>query len=151
MVDPLKQLAADHAKNAASLAREFRDFAFKANIVDLAVGVIIGAAFTGLINSLVKNVLMPLISLLIPNDVAYTKWSFSVGGKTVPYGEFLGELVNFLIVALVLYIFTVKFLGWLRRMRREQEAAAPVLTKEQQLLTEIRDLLRENRPPAPTP
>ncbi len=150
-MDPFEQLAADRVKRVGSLAREFRDFAFKGNIVDVAVGIIIGAAFAKLIDALVKSVLMPLIALAIPGEQSYVQWSYSFRGKEVPYGVFLGELVNFLIIALVLYIFTVKFLGWLRRMRQEQAAAEPPLTKEQQLLTEIRDLLRAGRPPATAP
>jgi len=145
------QLAAQRAKKVGSLAREFRDFAFKGNIVDLAVGVIIGAAFTGLINGFVKNVLMPLISLAFPAAQSYTQWSFSINGKDIPYGLFLGDFVNFLIIALVLFVFTVKFLGWLRRKSEEQQAATPPLTKQELLLTEIRDLLRAGRPPAETP
>src|SRR5262249_21273626 len=115
------ELAAQRAKKVGSLAREFRDFAFKGNIVDLLVGLIIGAAFTGLINGCVKNVLMPLISLAFPAAQSYTQWSFSINGKDIPYGLFLGDFVNFLIIALVLFVFTVKFLGWLRRKSEEQQ------------------------------
>src|SRR5437879_194234 len=124
-MNSLEQLAAERAKKVGSFARGFRDFAFKGNIVDLAVGVIIGAAFTGLINSFVKNVFMPLIALVIPGEQSYTQWKFVFEGKEVPYGVFLGELLNFFLVALVLYIFAVQFLGWLRRMSAEQQAAAP--------------------------
>lgn len=134
-----------HADQALSLSREFRDFAFKGNVVDLAVGVIIGAAFGKLVDSLVKNVLMPLISVLIPGNQSYTKWAFTINGQSVPYGQFLGEVVNFLIIALVLWIFSVKFLGWLRKKRHEEEAATAAAPppKQEQLLTEIRDLLRQ--------
>src|SRR5262249_13302079 len=127
-----------------------RDFAFKGNIVDVAVGIIIGAAFAKLIDALVKSVIMPLIALAIPGEQAYGQWKFTFNGKDVPYGVFLAELVNFVLIALVLYIFAVKFLGWLRRMSEEQQAATPPLTKDQELLIEIRDLLRAGRPAAPT-
>jgi large conductance mechanosensitive channel len=66
-----------------------------------------------------------------------------IHGKEIPYGLFLGEVVNFLIIAAALFLFIVKFLGWLMRTRQEEAATPPPPTKEEMLLTEIRDLLRE--------
>lgn len=130
------------AKMGLTLFDEFKSFAFKGNVVDLAVGVIIGAAFGKIVDSLVKNIIMPLISTLSPSDQSYTTWHWIVRGKEIPYGLFLGEIVNFLIVALALFIFIVKFLGWLLKSRKNEEVAAtPALTKDQELLTEIRNLL----------
>jgi large conductance mechanosensitive channel len=83
---------------------------------------------------------MPLVSLVLPGEQGYVHWKIVVGEKEVPYGLFLGELVNFLIVALAIYLFIVKFLGWIMRAREEEP---PVLTKDQELLTEIRDLLKK--------
>src|SRR5258708_31456587 len=100
-------------KKAFSLFDEFKDFAFKGNVIDLAVGVIIGAAFGKIIDSLVKHLIMPLISLLVPGEQSYLSWKWMIKGKEIPYGLFLGEVVTFLIVALALFIFVVKFLGWL--------------------------------------
>lgn len=130
-------------KTAYSLFEEFKNFAFKGNVIDLAVGVIIGAAFGKIIDSLVKHVIMPLISVVMPTEQSYLEWKWVIKGKEVPYGLFLGEIVNFLIVALALYIFIVKFLGWVLRAKKEEAAAPPPLTKDQQLLTEIRDLLAQ--------
>jgi large conductance mechanosensitive channel len=127
------------AKQALSLYDEFRTFAFKGNVVDLAVGVIIGGAFTNIVNSLVHNVLMPLIAIVLPSQNGYERWAIVIQGKSVPYGRFIGDIVNFLIVALALYLFIVKFLGWILKFRAQQ--AAPKLTKDQELLTEIRDLI----------
>ncbi|MEY4631532.1 MAG: hypothetical protein RIQ81_1652 [Pseudomonadota bacterium] len=130
------------ARQALSVLEEFRNFAFKGNVVDMAVGVIIGAAFGKIVDSLVKNILMPLVSLLIPGDRAYTSWKIVVGTQEIPYGLFLGEIVNFLIVAFALYFFIVKFMGFMMRQRQQAPAApAPGPTAEQKLLTEIRDLL----------
>lgn len=129
------------ASKAMSLFEEFKNFAFKGNVVDLAVGVIIGAAFGKIVDSLVKNVIMPLISIIVPSDKAYTEWAPTLGGKPIPIGLFLGEVVNFLIIAVALYIFIVKFLGWI--MKTKKEVAPPPPTKEQELLTEIRDLLKK--------
>jgi large conductance mechanosensitive channel len=143
-MDPLKQLADLGAtKKASSLFEEFRKFAFKGNVVDLAIGVIIGAAFGAIVKSLVDDILMPLIGLVLPGDKGYEGWAWQVGDKTVPYGKFIGTVVNFLIVALVLYIFIVKFLGWIMRSRQEQVAAPAPPTRDQELLTEIRDLLKQ--------
>lgn len=140
----------DVAKNvggkALSLFDEFKAFAFKGNVVDLAVGVIIGGAFGKIVDSLVKNVIMPFLGSLLPGDQGYLGWKAVVNGKEIPYGLFIGEVVNFLIVAGALFIFIVKFMGWLMKIRQQQEAApAPTITKEEQLLTEIRDLLASSR------
>ncbi len=151
-MDPIKHVAEVHpARRAFSLVEEFKNFAFKGNVIDLAVGVIIGAAFGKIIDSLVKTIIMPLISLLIPGNQGYLEWKAQIGDKVIPYGLFLGEVVNFLIVALALFFFIVKFLGWVMRTKKQEAAALPPLTKDQELLTEIRDLLQQRRmPPAPT-
>ena len=143
-MDPLKSVRSlDPAKRAFSLFDEFKAFALKGNVIDLAVGVIIGAAFGKIVDSLVKHILMPLISLLVPGDQGYLGWKVVIGAKEIPYGLFLGEVVNFLIIAVALFLFIVKFLGWLMRTRQEEVADPPPPTKEEVLLTEIRDLLRE--------
>jgi large conductance mechanosensitive channel len=132
-------------KRAFSLFDEFKNFAFKGNVIDLAVGVIIGSAFGKIIDSLVKNIIMPLVSLLMPTRQDYLNWKFVVDGKTIPYGLFLGDVLNFLIVSLTLFLFIVKFLGWMMRVKKTEEAAPPPPTRDQELLAEIRDLLKEQR------
>jgi large conductance mechanosensitive channel len=87
-------------KKAFSIVDEFKAFAFKGNVVDLAVGVIIGGAFGKIVDSLVKSVIMPVIGALLPGDQGYLGWKLVINGKDVPYGLFIGEVVNFLIVAL---------------------------------------------------
>src|SRR5436190_13384136 len=146
-MDPLKAVtSANPTKKVFSLYEEFRNFAFKGNVIDLAVGVIIGAAFGKIIASLVENIVMPLVSLVLPSDQGYQDWKLVVDGKQVLYGKFLADVLNFLIVAVVLFIFIVKFVGWMMRTRKQEAAALPPLSKEQELLTEIRDLLRQARP-----
>jgi len=125
-----------------SLVEEFKNFAFKGNVVDLALGVIIGAAFGKIVDSLVKHIIMPLVSVLLPGQQSYLEWKAFIHGKEIPYGLFLGEVVNFLIIAVVLFLFIVKFLGWLMRTQHEEAATPPPPTPEQVLLTEIRDLLK---------
>ena len=145
--------ALDPTKKVFSLFDEFKKFAFKGNVIDLAVAVIIGAAFNEIIKSLVDNIIMPLLSLVIPADKGYETWAVTIDGKSVPYGKFIGDVLNFLIVAFVLYLFIVKFLGWV--MRNKKAATPPPPTRDQELLMEIRDLLKaglpagEHRPAGP--
>ena len=100
----------ESAKKVSGILDEFKNFALKGNVVDLAIGVIIGAAFGKIIDSLVKHIIMPLISLVVPGEQGYLGWKWVVNGKDIPYGLFIGEIVNFLIIAIALYIFIVKFL-----------------------------------------
>lgn len=124
----------------SSLLEEFKNFALKGNVIDLAIAVVIGAAFGKIIDSLVKNIIMPLISLVMPGEQGYVAWKWIIDGKEIPYGLFLGEIVNFLVIALALYLFIVKFLGMV--MKSKQEEPPPEPMKDQELLTEIRDLLK---------
>ena len=139
-----KQSAMTGARNRAfSLLDEFKQFALKGNVIDLAIGVIIGAAFGKIVDSLVKHIMMPFISILLPGEESYLGWKWVINGKEILYGQFLGELLNFLIVALALFVFIVKFLGWVMRTKKEEVAAPPPPpTKDQELLAEIRDLLK---------
>src|SRR5438046_2337102 len=140
-MDPLKQLATyEPTKKALSLVGEFKAFAFKGNVIDLAVGVIIGAAFGKIVDSLVKNIFMPLIAAIMPGDQGYVGWKWTINGSEIPYGLFLGEVVNFVLIALILFFCIRKFLSWV--MRSKEDAPIPPLTKDQELLTEIRDLLQ---------
>jgi large conductance mechanosensitive channel len=137
-----KTLLQAPVKQVSSLFEEFKGFAFKGNVVDLAIGVIIGAAFGKIIDSLVKHVIMPLISVIMPGEQGWLTWKWVIHGKDIPYGLFLGEVINFLIVALALFIFIVKFLGWIMKTKKAEPAAPPPPTKDQELLGEIRDLLK---------
>ena len=129
----------DTARRALSLLEEFKNFALKGNVIDLAVGVIIGAAFGKIVDSLVKHIIMPLVSLLVPGEQGYLGWKIVVGAKEVPYGLFIGEVVNFVVVAFALYVFTVKFLSF---VMKSKQATPPAPTPSEALLAEIRDLLK---------
>ena len=129
-------------KKVSAMVEEFKNFAFKGNVVDLAIGVIIGAAFGKIIDSLVKHIIMPFISVFMPSNQSYLTWKWVINGKDVPYGLFIGEIVNFLIVALALYFFIVKFIGMLMK-NKQDKITVPPPTKDQELLAEIRDLIRE--------
>jgi large conductance mechanosensitive channel len=132
-------------KAAMGLFEEFKNFAFKGNVIDLAVGVIIGGAFGKIVSSMVDNVIMPVVGVILPGNNGYEKWAITIGEKTIPYGKFLGDIVSFLILALALFIFIVKFLGWVMKSKAAEAADAtpPAPTKDQELLTEIRDLLKQ--------
>jgi large conductance mechanosensitive channel len=151
-MEPLKSLSAiNPSKKAFSLFEEFKNFALKGNVIDLAVGVIIGAAFGTIVKSLVDNVMMPLLAALMGTDPAnkegYKAWTLHVRNSDVHYGLFLGDCVNFLIVALALFLFIQKFLGFVLRNKKEEAVAPPPPTRDQELLMEIRDLLKQ-RPPS---
>jgi large conductance mechanosensitive channel len=125
----------------SAMLEEFKNFALKGNVVDLAIGVIIGAAFGKIVDSLVKHIIMPFLGVIIPGEQGYLAWKWVIRGKEIPFGLFIGEIVNFLIVALALYIFIVKFLGMIMKNKQEEAVAPPPLTKDQELLTEIKELL----------
>ena len=129
-------------KKVSGILEEFKNFALKGNVVDLAIGVIIGAAFAKIVDSLVKHIIMPLISLIMPGEQSYLGWKLAVNGKEVLYGLFIGEIVSFVIIAIALYIFIVKFLGMIMKNKKKEAVAPPPPTIDQQLLTEIRDLLK---------
>lgn len=152
-MDAIQRFAeSEPAKRTVSLVEEFKKFAFKGNVIDMAVGVIIGVAFGKVIDSLVKQIIMPIIGMLLPGDEGYLRWKWSFRGQEVLYGQFLGEVVNFLIVSTALFLFIVKFLGWIMRFRGKEAAApAPPLTRDQELLTEIRDLLKTAADQNPRP
>jgi large conductance mechanosensitive channel len=135
----------DAKQKTSALFEEFKNFAFKGNVIDLAVGVIIGAAFSKIVDSLVKHIIMPVVSLLLPGEQGYLGWKLAVGAKEVPYGLFIGEIVNFVIVAFALYLFIVKFLGALLKAKKAEATAPPAPTQQEQLLAEIRDLLAARR------
>jgi len=129
---------------------EFRKFAVKGNVIDLAVGVVIGAAFTGITNSLVKDVIMPPLGLVVSNvDLTGLKFvlreSVVEEGRvvaeavTLNYGNFLQTIFNFLVIAFAIFL----LVRTINRLR-EKEAAKPALpqNKQEVLLAEIRDILR---------
>ncbi len=134
------------------IIQEFKEFAIKGNMFDMAVGVIIGGAFKGLVDSLTNNIIMPVISVFTGN-VNFSQWKLALGTKVVDgeevanellFGDFVSAIINFLIMAFVVFLM-VKAINRLRDMGKKEEepAAPPEPTKEEKLLTEIRDLLKK--------
>jgi len=128
-----------------SFIEEFKAFAMKGNVIDLAVAVVIGAAFGKIVSSLVENIITPLIGLLM-RGVDFTALSYTVGEATVTYGVFIQSIIDFLIVALVIFM-VIKVINRAQKtLEGEPEAAEPDKsaepTEEVKLLREIRDNLR---------
>ncbi|RLP90135.1 large conductance mechanosensitive channel protein MscL [Geobacillus stearothermophilus] len=125
---------------------EFKKFAVRGNVIDLAVGVIIGGAFGKIVSSLVNDIIMPLVGLLL-GGINFSGLSWKVGKAEVKYGAFIQTVVDFLIIAFSIFLF-VKLVNTLyERVKKQEEVkeTAPTLTKEEELLTEIRDLLKQQR------
>ena len=124
-----------------SMAQEFREFAVKGNVMDLAVGVIIGAAFGKIVSSLVEDVVMPVIGSLM-GGLDFSGLAVKIGSATLKYGKFLQTCLDFLIIAWAIFLI-VKLINRLKR--EEEKLAVPAAPPRQEvLLEEIRDLLRKN-------
>lgn len=132
---------------------EFKAFAMKGNLVDLAVGFVMGAAFTSVTTSFINGIVMPLVSLIAGKD--FSDWKFvlreakidAAGVTTSPeivilYGTFISAVIYFLIVAFVMFM-VIKAINATKKKEAEVPAAPPAPTKEELLLTEIRDLLKK--------
>ena len=127
---------------------EFKTFVMRGNVVDLAVGVIIGAAFGKIVTSLVNDIFMPIIGVLIGN-MNFSDLQIKLGEPVegaeqaaIRYGMFIQEIVNFLIIALCVFV-AIKVINKLQKKKEEASAPAPGPTKEEVLLTEIRDALNK--------
>jgi large conductance mechanosensitive channel len=137
------------------MLKEFRDFAMKGNVVDLAVGVIIGAAFGSIVSSLVGDIIMPIIGA-ITGGLDFSNYFLGLSkavtasnladakkqGAVLAYGSFLTLTLNFVIVAFVLFL-VIRAMNTLKRKEAAAPAAPPKPTREEELLTEIRDLLKK--------
>ena len=122
---------------------EFKAFALRGNVMDLAVGVIIGGAFGAITTSLIDDLLMPLLGI-IAGGIDFSGLAVMVGGATLTYGNFISAVLNFLLIALVVF-WLVKAVNAVTKKKAEKPAAPPAPSAEEKLLTEIRDLLREKK------
>jgi large conductance mechanosensitive channel len=132
-----------------SIVREFKEFAMRGNVVDLAVGIIIGISFGKIVSSLVNDVIMPPIGLALGGlDFSNLLVTLKAASGTEPavslrYGMFINTVIDFIIVAFVIFLL-VKGMNSLKRKQEEKPAAPPEPPKQEVLLTEIRDLLKKN-------
>ena len=124
--------------------KEFKQFVMRGNVVDLAVAVVIGAAFGAVVTAFVNDLITPLIA--IPGKTDFSDLDFSIRQSTFAYGHFLNALIAFASIAAAVFFFVVRPLNKLaERRKRGQEEEPPELTLEEQLLSEIRDLLRSEQ------
>ncbi len=121
------------------MLKGFRDFAFKGNLIDIAVGLIMAVAIGAVITSLVENVLMPIIGIFIGTP-SFDELTLTINNSVIKYGAFLTALVNFILIALVVYYFIV--VPYQRFKAKEPAAPPPGPSNEEKLLTEIRDALK---------
>lgn len=142
-----------------SFFQEFKEFSVKGNMIDLAVGIIIGTAFTRIVNSLVQSVLMPALGMLVGNfdfkhlQVVLKKAGVNESGEVleeaviIKYGEFIQAAFDFFIIALVIFAFVKLVNSWKNKAEDPENKEVPT-PKDIQLLSEIRDLLKEKGPKA---
>ena len=126
------------------MLKEFREFISRGSVIDLAVAVIIGAAFTAIVKSLVDDIIMPLIGILL-GGVDFTTLAVNVGDATITYGNFIQAIINFLLIAFVVFLLVRSINQAQIRMettKEEPSPAPPEPTYEEKLLIEIRDLLK---------
>ncbi len=122
---------------------EFKAFAMRGNVMDLAVGVIIGSAFSAITNSLINDILMPLIGLLVGKDT-FASIVFHVGSAEIMFGNFIQAIFNFIVMAFAVFLI-VKVVNSLHKKKDEAPATPPAPSKEEVLLTEIRDILASKK------
>lgn len=121
---------------------EFRDFALKGNVLDLAVAVVIGAAFGKIVSSLVDNIIMPLVGVLL-GGLDFTDLSFKVGKSVIQYGAFIQSIVDFVIIAFAIFIFVKVLTSFIKK--KEQTVEETPVPPTEEYLKEIRDLLKEQQ------
>ena len=125
------------------LLSEFKTFAMRGNVIDLAVGVVIGGAFGGIVNSFVGDVVMPIIGILT-GGVDFTGLSYTVGEAAIAYGKFIQAIFSFTIIAFVLFL-VIKGMNATKKKTEEAPAAPADPSSEEILLAEIRDLLKNQK------
>ena len=122
------------------ILKEFKEFAMRGNVMDMAVGVIIGGAFGKIVSSLVDDVIMPVIGVLT-GGVDFSKLSLMVGDAEVKYGMFIQNIIDFLIIAICIFSM-IKVMNSISAKKKEEPAAPAEPSNEEKLLSEIRDLLK---------
>ncbi len=121
--------------------KEFREFIMRGNVIDLAVAVIIGVAFKSIITSLVSNIIMPVLGMFIGEN--FNNLLFEINGVSIMYGNFIQAVIEFVIIAFVIFMM-IKLINQFQKKKEEAQTEPPAPTKDQELLTEIRDLLKDN-------
>ncbi len=129
-------------RKSGQTVHEFKEFISRGNVIDMAVGVIIGGAFGKIVTSIVNDILMPLIGIVI-GGIDFSGLSITVGGANIMYGTFIQNVIDFLIVAVCIFIF-IKIIGHFNA-KEEAEPTPEPIDEKAELLKEIRDLLKEEK------
>lgn len=120
--------------------KEFKEFAFKGNALDLAIGVVIGTAFSKIVSSIVDDLITPIIGILF-GGLDFTRLAITFGDASITYGNFIQSVVDFLLVAASIFFF-IRLFSRMRKKEEAKPAEPPAPSREEQLLAEIRDLLK---------
>lgn len=121
--------------------KEFKSFASKGNVLDLAIGVIIGGAFGKIVTSLVNDILMPIIGLIL-GGIDFSETGLAIGDAVIMYGAFIQSIIDFLIITFSIFLF-IRTLNKFKKKEEEKPPAPAEPSKEEVLLTEIRDILKD--------
>ncbi|ASJ75173.1 Large-conductance mechanosensitive channel [Granulosicoccus antarcticus IMCC3135] len=127
-----------------SMIQEFKEFAMKGSLIDMAVGIIIGAAVGKMVSTLVENILMPIIGVFM-GGVNFSDLSITVGDAAIGYGAFIQSMIDFLIVAFVIFIILRAITSMKKKFEEEKTEEPAVVAEDVKLLEEIRDLLKQGR------
>lgn len=134
----------DVSGKAGGLVGEFKQFIARGNVMDMAVGVIVGGAFKAIADSLTADIIMPIIGIFV-SESSFSDLYFYINGATITYGNFLQAVLNFFIMAAVVFVMVKAINSFHRKKEAAPPPAPPAPSNEEVLLTEIRDLLTENR------
>ena len=142
-----KNIIKNQAKNAKGFVGEFKKFVLRGNVLDLAVGVIIGAAFQSIVTSLTNNIISPILGIF--GKVNFTEFKLVLNeNAAIAYGAFITDVINFIIMAFGVFVM-IKLINKISSIGKKEEIKEepkkPTLTKDQELLIEIRDLLKEKK------
>lgn len=124
------------------MIKEFRDFIAKGNVLDMAIGVVMATAFTGIVNSLVDDIIMPFVGLVM-GSTDFTSITVELGSAVLTIGNFVQAIISFLIIALVLFFVMKAVASMKSKFAKEEEIEEEEIDSQELLLTEIRDLLRD--------
>lgn len=125
-----------------NIISEFKTFIERGNVIDLAIGVVVGSAFSGIVNSIVNDILMPFIGIIL-GGLDFSNLSFKIGESVILFGSFINNVINFFIISICVF-FLVKFINKITKKKTKEEVKEIKRSDEVLLLEEIRDELRKN-------
>lgn len=125
-----------------NIISEFKTFIERGNVIDLAIGVVVGSAFSGIVNSIVNDILMPFIGIIL-GGLDFSNLSFKIGESVILFGSFINNVINFFIISICVF-FLIKFINKITKKKTKEEVKEIKKSDEVLLLEEIRDELRKN-------